>query len=229
MSSPPFLLLDARDLSKVFRLGHHEVPVFSQVNLGVNRGETVAITGPSGAGKSTLLNLLSGLDRPTAGDVQSDGVSIFRQMGSGRRAAWRARRVGLMFQAFHLLPEFDVVENVLVAVRTRPRTGRDDRARAEALLDRLGLGDRLAHRPLELSGGEQQRVSLARAMINEPDLVLADEPTGNLDAATGTQVLDELFRLVEEGGRALVVVTHQPQLAGRCDRTLVLQDGGLVG
>ncbi len=221
-------LLEADGLGKVFRLEGHTIPVFAGLSLRVRRGETVAITGPSGSGKSTLLNLLSGLDRPTAGDVRSDGVSLFRQMGGGRRAAWRARRVGLMFQAFHLLPEFDVVENVLVAVRARGGGGPADRKRAEALLGRLGLGDRLRHRPLELSGGEQQRVALARAMVNGPDLVLADEPTGNLDAATGAQVLDELFGLVEEGGRTLLVVTHQPDLAARCHRTLVLRDGGLV-
>jgi len=186
--------------------------------------------GPSGAGKSTLLHALGGLDEPTSGRVLFKGRDLYR-LSARERTAVRARSVGYVFQSYHLLPQLDVMENVLLPTMTlwemRGQAGAQ-RRQASQLLDSVGLGQRLKHTPLELSGGEQQRVALARALINGPELVLADEPTGNLDSATGEQILACLFALTREKGRTLVLVTHNDEIARRCDRVIHLRDGNLV-
>ncbi len=204
---------------------HKVVEVLRNASIEIAAGERVAIVGRSGAGKSTLLHLLGGLDTPDSGDVRLDGVSLYG-MVPRKRAALRASAVGFVFQAYHLLPEMDVTENVMLpalACSRAPRQGL--RARAHELLAEVGLAERACHRPLELSGGEQQRVAIARALMNRPRLVLADEPTGNLDLKTGGQTLDLLFSLVAEHHHTLVIVTHDPAVAARCDRRLLLEDG----
>jgi ABC-type lipoprotein export system ATPase subunit len=220
-------LIEARDLHKSYVMGRSRVDVLRGVAVAVTAGETVAITGPSGAGKSTLLHALGGLDRPTAGTVAFKGRDLYA-LSARERTVIRARQVGFVFQSFHLLPELDVLENVLLPVMS----GRDGwqqaaarRDRARELLAAVGLAERMHHTPLELSGGEQQRVALARALINDPELVLADEPTGNLDSVTGAQVLKCLMALTRESRHTLVIVTHNTDIAGQCDRVLRMRDG----
>jgi predicted ABC-type transport system involved in lysophospholipase L1 biosynthesis ATPase subunit len=218
-------VLEARQVSKSYRLPHKTVDVLQGASFEVGVAERIAIIGRSGAGKSTLLHVLGGLDRPDAGEVMLKGEPLYR-LSPRKRTALRARAVGFVFQAYHLLPEMDVTENVLLpamAVAHLPRQRL--RARALDLLAQVGLADRATHMPLELSGGEQQRVAIARALMNAPELVLADEPTGNLDRHTGLQTLDLLFGLVRQSGHALVIVTHDAEVAARCDRRLRLEAG----
>ena len=201
------------------------------VSLAVEAGETVAITGKSGAGKSTLLHILGGLDRPTSGRVLFGGRDMYAA-GERERSALRASQIGFVFQAYHLLPELTVRENVLLpalGLRGAFLHGGKLRSRAMELLGMVGLSERAGHRPNELSGGEQQRVALARALMNEPKLLLADEPTGNLDSQTGEEVLRLLFGLVAERGLTLLMVTHNDDVAARCSRTSVLRDGVVEG
>ncbi len=224
-------LVEVRQASKQYQLERIKVDVLREVTLSVRKGERVSIMGASGAGKSTLLHLLGGLDRPTTGQVLFEGRDLY-EMSAARRTEMRATRVGFVFQAYHLLPELDMVDNVMLPALSRPGALRRMdalRERALGLLDRVGLKARGNHRPLELSGGEQQRAALARALMNSPDLLLADEPTGNLDSATGRQVLDYLFALVQESGHTLILVTHNDAVAALCGRQLVLRDGRLAG
>lgn len=226
MKPPP--LLTAENLHKTYVLPHKTVQVLQGASLAVHASERVAIVGRSGAGKSTLLHVLGGLDHPESGEVRIDNIPLYAQ-SPRERSRIRARRVGFVFQSYHLLPEMDVVENVMlpamaVGVRNRARL----RARAMELLALVGLSDRATHMPLELSGGEQQRVALARALTNAPGLLLADEPTGNLDLQTGAQILELLFGLARQHDHGLIVVTHSPDVAARCDRTLRLENGLLV-
>ncbi len=200
-----------------------EVLALAGVSLTLERGEWVAVTGPSGSGKTTLLNILAGLDRPTGGRVRVDGDEITR-LGRRELARYRQRRVGLVFQQFHLMPYLTAVENVMLAQYVHSVA---DRAEAAAALERVGLGDRLDHLPSQLSGGEQQRVSIARALINQPALLLADEPTGNLDAANEAVVVDLLAEL-RERGHTVVLVTHSAALAARADREIRLDHGRQV-
>ncbi len=221
------IVIEARGLKKTYVLPHKKVPVLDGAALAVRAGELVAVVGLSGAGKSTLLHILGGLDRPEEGEVLFEGRSIYA-MSSAARTAFRASRLGFVFQAYHLMPEMDVVENVMLpamAIGALPRAKM--RERALQLLGQVGLSARASHTPIELSGGEQQRVAIARALMNEPRLILADEPTGNLDHDTGSQLLDLLFDVVRGNGRAMVIVTHDPAVAARCDRQLVLRDGVL--
>ena len=219
-------LLEVQNLVKEYKIpGQSPIRVLEDVSFTVEAGEHVAIVGRSGAGKSTLLNALGGLDVPTSGDVLFDGVSLFRGFGAGgRRTRLRATRMGFVFQSFHLMPELDIVENVMLPTMTGcvGRSGARDRARE--LLARVGLSDRLNHLPAELSGGEQQRVALARALMCRPEIVFADEPTGNLDALTGSEILKLLFE-VNETPLACVMVTHSAEAAARCDRRLTLDKG----
>ena len=229
MSEAP--LLEAADVHKSYALGPRTLEILRGVSLAVRRGEKLAIVGQSGAGKSTLLNVLGGLDRPTAGCVQFDGRDLYGLSG-WQRTRVRATRIGFVFQAFHLLPELNLLENVMLPAWTRWdafRSAAKHRKRATELIERVGLRERMEHRPDELSGGEQQRVALARALMNDPELVLADEPTGNLDSVTGEQVLDALFELVGDAHRTVVLVTHNAAIAARCDRLLTLRDGALGG
>ncbi len=199
--------------------------ILSDVNLAIGRGETVAIMGASGAGKSTLLALLAGLDEPTSGTVRLAGRDITGLDEDGR-AAVRARHVGFVFQAFHLVPSLTALENVMLPLELAGRV--DARAAARGVLDRVGLRERVGHYPRQLSGGEQQRVAIARAFVMRPDVLFADEPTGNLDAATGGRIMDLLFELNATEGATLVLVTHDPALAGRCGRIVRLDAGRVV-
>lgn len=221
-------MLEARNLHKSYRLHGKRLEILTGASFAAGAGETVAIVGRSGAGKSTLLHVLGGLDRPDAGEVFLDGIPLYAR--SARcRTRLRAERIGLVFQAYHLLPEMDLTENVMLpAMALGGSSRRTLRARAEELLERVGLKERLRHRPMELSGGEQQRAAIARAMMNRPPVILADEPTGNLDASTGDRVLELLFGLTRASGTLLMMVTHSPETAARCDRTLTLADGILV-
>jgi putative ABC transport system ATP-binding protein len=220
-------IVKAESVTKTYLMGKRSLTVLNGVSVGIRPGETVAVIGPSGAGKSTLLHALGGLDQPTTGEVWFKGQSLYR-MSPEERTMIRARHVGFVFQSYHLLPELDVVENVMLptmAIRGMRRERTKTLERAERLLDTVGLSDRLRHTPLELSGGEQQRVALARALMNEPELVLADEPTGNLDSVTGEHILKCLFGLTRERRHTLVLVTHNNEIAARCDRVIRMKDG----
>ena len=222
-------MLEAINLHKTYILPHKRVEVLKGASITVDKGERVAIVGRSGAGKSTLLHVLGGLDRPEAGEVSVDGQPLYA-VSQRLRTAVRAAKIGFVFQSYHLLSEMDVTENVMLPAMTGvlKNTRAQMRKRALALLDQVGLADRATHMPLELSGGEQQRVALARALINEPALILADEPTGNLDRMTGGQIMELLFGLSCTRDLSLVMVTHSPETAALCDRVLELNDGLLV-
>lgn len=218
-------IVAARELHREYRLQGDRIHAVRGVSLDVAPGEFLAIVGPSGSGKSTLLHLLGAVDAPTSGSVRIAGSEV-AGLGERERARLRLRRVGLVFQRFHLLPMLTALENVEVPMAEARVPRRERRERAAALLDRVGLGDRLRHRPGELSGGQRQRVAIARALANRPPLLLADEPTGELDRATGRAML-ELFRAIREDGTALVVATHDPQLAEGAGRVVRMVDGRL--
>ncbi len=220
-------LLEARDLAKTYLRGHDEVRVLDGLAFRLEPGRTSAITGRSGSGKSTLLNILGGLDTASAGSVLVDGVELPADDRPARER-WRARGVGFVFQFHFLLPDFTALENLLVPVRSQGAVGAADRQRAAGFLEQLGLADRGHHLPGELSGGEQQRVAVARAFMNRPRVVLADEPFGNLDREIGGRLGDLLFALHRQEGVALVIVTHDPSLAARADERWRLEDGRLV-
>lgn len=222
-------LLKVEDVVKEYRIpGQKPIRVLDGVSLAVAEGERVAIVGRSGAGKTTLLNILGGLDSPTSGEVRLDGIPFFSGFCAARRRnRVRASKVGFVFQSFRLMPELDVVENVMLPTMTGAVKMPRPRARAVELLSRVGLSGRLEHLPSELSGGEQQRVALARALMCRPRIVFADEPTGNLDALTGAEILKLLFAM-DEGPVACVMVTHSAAAAATCDRTLALDRGRLA-
>jgi len=215
-----------RDLVMRLRSGGREVAILDGVNLDVAARETVAVTGPSGSGKSTLLGLIAGLDRPTAGSIVLDGVEI-TTLDENRLARLRRDRVGFVFQSYHLIPTLTAIENVAMPLELAGRPHRLERARE--LLDTVALVGRADHYPSQLSGGEQQRVAIARALALRPPLVLADEPTGNLDSATGAQIIELLLALNREHGSTLVLVTHDEALAARGQRIVALRDGRVVG
>jgi lipoprotein-releasing system ATP-binding protein len=217
-------LITARSLHKTYSLGRRSLEVLCGVNLTVDRGEFLALRGTSGAGKSTLLHLLGGLDTPNAGEIVFDGRSL-SSLSNGGMAVFRNRSVGFIFQSYHLLPELDALENVCLPARMARINADDCAARASTLLERVGLKDRLDHKPYELSGGEQQRVAIARALINEPVLVLADEPTGNLDSHTGEGIIELLCSIQREQHATLIVATHDANIAARAPRVIHLIDG----
>ncbi|HVX87798.1 MAG TPA: ABC transporter ATP-binding protein [Gemmatimonadales bacterium] len=221
-------ILEAQGLAKTYR-GEDgaEIPVLSALDFAVARGEFVAITGASGVGKSTLLHCLGALDTPSAGTVRIDGVDLASLDAAGR-SALRNRRVGFVFQFHHLLREFTALENVMMPLLIAGRPEAEAATRATAALEGLGLSHRLAHRPAKLSGGEQQRVAVARAVVIEPAVVLADEPSGNLDAHNAERLHDLFATLGRQYGTAVVTVTHNPALAARADRVLTLVDGRLA-
>lgn len=231
MNLNPVLL--GTDLHKTYKLPKTAIHILCGASISVNAGEHVAITGKSGSGKSTLLHILGGLDKPDKGrgsHIAILGKSL-TSISESECAHIRAKDIGFVFQSYHLLPEMDIVENVLLPSMALGHPDKSKRERAVHLLEVAGLSGRLKHRPMELSGGEQQRVAIARAMMNSPAMILADEPTGNLDPATGHQILDMLFGIAKENGAngsiapALIIVTHSEEIASRCDRTLHLHRG----
>ncbi len=218
-------MIRVRSLSMRLASGGRAVDVLTDVSLEVPAGQFLAIAGPSGSGKSTLLGLIAGLDRPTAGRIEVDGV-VVTELGEDALARFRRDHVGYVFQSFHLVPTLTALENVAVPLELGGDA--DAEARARALLAEVGLAERAHHYPVQLSGGEQQRVAVARALARRPPLLLADEPTGNLDSATGKQIIDLLVGANRRLGRTLVLVTHDPALAGHADRVITLRDGRIV-
>jgi putative ABC transport system ATP-binding protein len=220
-------VISVEDVVKEYRRGTQTVRALEGISLAIAAGEFVSVLGPSGSGKSTLLHLMGALDQPTSGTVRIDGVDVGR-LSDDELTDFRRRRLGFVFQFFNLLPTLSAWENVAVPLLLDGHRLRSVRSRAAPLLESLGLAQRVDHRPAELSGGEMQRVAIARALINEPLLVLADEPTGNLDRATGSEVLDVLQRTCADLGAAVVMVTHDEQAALRADRSVHLVDGHVV-
>jgi putative ABC transport system ATP-binding protein len=223
MNSP--LAIEIQDVTKDIPLGQSVVHALRGVSISIQRGEVVAIMGPSGSGKTTLLGLIGGLDTPTGGHIRINGIDITR-MSENRLAEIRNRQIGFVFQSFNLIQTLTALENVALPVQFGG--GRDPMKRAAALLQDLGLGDRLHHKPTQLSGGEQQRVAIARALANDPAIILADEPTGNLDSRNGERIMRQVLDLRGRLGKTVVLVTHDPAVAARADRTIHLRDGLVV-
>ena len=219
-------LIRAEGLTKTYKSGHDQIIVFQDLAVEIAEGEMVAIVGPSGAGKSTLLHLLGGLDRPTAGSVKLGEFDIFK-LGDVDLARFRNNEIGFIFQFHHLLPEFTALENVMMPMLIGRSSHATARARAQLMLERVGLSDRASHRPGELSGGEQARVALARALVAQPRVLLADEPTGDLDSRTSESIHNLLKEVHESQKLTSVIVTHNERLASVCDRVLHLEDGRL--
>jgi len=221
------MLIQGRSLAKTYRLGQVDVAALRGVDVDVRPGEFVAITGPSGSGKSTLMHILGCLDTPTSGTYRLDGEDVSGLTGK-RLAQVRNRKVGFVFQTFNLMPRLSVEENVALPLKYRGGIARGERrARALRLLERLGLAERVGHRPDELSGGERQRVAIARALVGEPAILMADEPTGNLDSASGAEVL-RTFAELHGAGHTIVLVTHDPNVAARAERIIRVSDGRVV-
>jgi len=220
-------IVESRNLTKIYKMGAAEVRALQGIDLVVERGEFLSVMGRSGSGKSTLLNLLGCLDRPTEGIIYLDGLEV-TSLPKRRLPRIRREKVGFVFQQFNLLPSLTALENVMLPLRYSGVGKREGRRRAQALLEEVGLGDRMTHRPTEMSGGEQQRVAVARALINNPAIVLADEPTGELDTHTAGEIIGLLHELNERDGQTFIIVTHDPLVAESTDRTIYLQDGMIV-
>jgi len=228
MSRPDqHVILRATDLAKNYRSGHREIHVLRGVSLSLEKGRTVSIRGESGSGKSTLLNLLAGIETPDAGEVFWNSTTL-AALPEIRRPRLRSAFLGFVFQAFYLIPELNTLENLVLAARIAGLPLREGRDRARQLLDELGLGERLESRPDQLSGGERQRTAIARALVNQPEVILADEPTGNLDESTAGRVMDQLLEAVQRHRAALVLVTHHPGFSARTERQFHLVEGRLV-
>jgi putative ABC transport system ATP-binding protein len=219
------VVIDTRELTKVYKMGENELQALRGLNMQVTRSEMVAIMGPSGSGKSTLMNIIGCLDRPTSGEYILDGEPV-SQMQDVQLASIRNQKVGFIFQNFNLLGRMTALENVELPMRYAG-INHDRRTRAKAALEAVGLGQRLQHRPNELSGGQQQRVSIARALINDPAIIMADEPTGNLDSKTGAEIMELLIALNKERGTTVIIVTHDPEIAAMTGRVIRLRDGML--
>lgn len=218
------VLLEAKQLGKQFKTGSGTLDLFVDLNLTIHAGETIAIIGKSGAGKSTLLSLLAGLDTATSGTVEFEGKPL-ESLSDAERAKLRADKIAFIFQSFHLLPELTAQDNVALPLEIRQQPNAE--SIATQWLDNVGLGDRTDHYPSQLSGGEQQRVAIARAFAGSPALLFADEPTGNLDEATGQQIVEQLFSLNEQQGTTLILITHDLELAKRCQRRIQLSNGAI--
>jgi len=221
------VVMDVREITKVLPLGREHIDILRGISFQIFSGEFVSIVGPSGSGKSTLLGIIAGLDNPTTGQVLIDGVDITR-MSEGKLAEVRNRKIGMVFQAFNLIPTLTAQENVEVPLYVGKHTGSPS-ARARELLDLVGLTHRLSHRPNQLSGGEQQRVAIARALATDPAFVIADEPTGNLDAKNGEKLLQLIAYLRQETGKTFIIATHDPVVAAHADRSIRLVDGRIAG
>lgn len=220
-------VVDARDLTKVYQMGDVEVHALRGLSMLIEPGEIVAIMGPSGSGKSTLMNMLGCLDSPTSGEYYLDGERV-AGMVDDQLADIRNRKVGFVFQGFNLLPRSSALANVELPLRYSSTNGRSRRGMARSALEVVGLGDRMNHRPNELSGGEQQRVAIARAIVNEPSILMADEPTGNLDTKSGDEIMELLLSLNHDQGTTLIVVTHDPEIAAHTGRVVNIRDGRVV-
>jgi len=220
-------VVDARELTKVYQMGEVQVHALRGLSLKINAGEVIAIMGPSGSGKSTLMNMLGCLDRPTSGEYYLDGEDV-ATMSDNQLADIRNRKVGFVFQSFNLLPRSTALVNVELPLRYSRTNGRDKRELAKEALVAVGLADRITHRPNELSGGQQQRVAIARAIVNKPAIVMADEPTGNLDTKSGDEIMELLMKLNQESGATLIIVTHDPEIAAQTQRTVHILDGRVV-
>lgn len=213
-------MIEARNIEKHFG----QLQVLKGIDFNAGKSEVISIMGASGAGKSTLLQILGTLSRPDSGSLEIDGTDVLR-LGRDRLAEFRNRKIGFVFQFHHLLPEFTAVENVMIPALIAGRSGKEARKAATDLLEELGLGERLSHKPSEMSGGEQQRVAIARALVNNPSVLFADEPSGNLDSKTKAEIHRLFLSLRERHGQTIVIVTHDPELAAMCDRSLFMQDG----
>jgi len=222
-------LITLRDITKTYHLGEIDVPVLRGVSLSIAAGELVALMGTSGSGKSTLMNILGCLDRPTAGEYWLDGQEVSR-FNSDQRASLRNSKIGFVFQNFNLLARTSALDNVLMPLSysLEGLSEREGRKRAMGLLEKVGLGERMDHEPSQLSGGQQQRVAIARAMVNDPEIILADEPTGNLDSRMGKEIMELLARLNHERGITVLMVTHDPTSAAYADRQIQFRDGRIV-
>lgn len=217
-------VVDARDLTKIYQMGDVKVHALRGLSMRIELGEVVAIMGPSGSGKSTLMNMLGCLDSPTSGEYYLDGERV-AGMVDDQLADIRNRKVGFVFQGFDLLPRSSALANVELPLRYSSTNGRSRRAMAKSALEVVGLGDRMNHNPNELSGGQQQRVAIARAIVNEPSIVMADEPTGNLDTKSGDEIMELLLSLNHDQGTTLIVVTHDPEIAAHTGRVVNIRDG----
>jgi putative ABC transport system ATP-binding protein len=220
-------LISATNLSKVYGIGNTAVRALNGISLDINPGEFVAVMGPSGCGKSTLLHLLGGLDRPSGGSVQIEGQDLTK-LTDNKLTELRRRKIGFIFQFFNLIPVLDAAENAALPITLDGAKSSDAKAKAEEWLGKVGLGQRMHHRPDQLSGGQQQRVAVARALVSNPALVLADEPTGNLDTRASDEIAALLRQVANEWGRAVVLVTHDPRIAAYADRIIFLKDGSIV-
>lgn len=222
-----YTMLKTENLYKIYKDGKINLEVLKGINLEVGKGEVLCIIGPSGAGKSTLLHLLGGLDRPSRGRVYFDGVDLYRTSES-QRVKIRNKRIGFVFQFYHLLPEFNALENVALPALIDKARYSQARKKAIELLELVGLGERISHKPAQLSGGEQQRVAIARTLINSPEVIFCDEPTGNLDSERGSQITQLLRNLNREQGKTLVIVSHDERIASIANRIVHIRDGRLV-
>jgi putative ABC transport system ATP-binding protein len=220
-------IVDIRHIVKSYKRGDQNVPVLRDISLSIYQGDFLALMGPSGSGKSTLLNLIAGIDKPDSGELLVEGVDITR-LGEGQLADWRASHVGFIFQFYNLMPVLTAFENVELPLTLTNLGRRERRERTELALDMVGLADRMTHYPNELSGGQQQRVAIARSIISDPTLIVADEPTGDLDHASAADILDLLDRLTSELRKTIIMVTHDPRAASRARRVQHLEKGVLI-
>jgi len=220
-------MIIAQEVTKIYRTGKVEVPALKAIDLEVQKGEMVAVMGPSGCGKTTLLNCLSGLDNFDQGEVYIEGTAL-RAMGDRKRTTYRAQRMGFVFQTFNLLPVLTAAENVELPLMVSGVGPGEARKRALVALDQVGLNDRAHHRPSELSGGQRQRVTIARALVNKPAIIWADEPTGNLDSKTAADILTMMQQLNQEHDQTFVIVTHDTEVVGMCNRVIQMSDGEIV-